>query len=55
VLDVKRYMAWLLAAVVAVLAAGMFFTRREQVYQPSNPALLSATGRAQLVEFYHRA
>jgi hypothetical protein len=55
VLDVKHYVAWALIAVVAVLAAGMFFVSRKGVYRPSNPALLSATGRPQLVEFYHRA
>jgi hypothetical protein len=43
VLDVKRYAAWALIAVVAVFAAGMFFVSRKGVYRPSNPALLSAT------------
>jgi hypothetical protein len=54
-LDVKRYVAWL-AAVVVLLAAGLFFfLLPKEVYRPSDPALLSATGRPQLVEFYHRA
>lgn len=56
VLDVKRYVSWGLIAVLVVLAAARFYTSRKGVvYQASNPALLSATGQPQLVEFYHRA
>jgi hypothetical protein len=56
VLDVKRYVSWALIAVLVMLAAGRFYASREGVvYRPSNPALVSATGRPQLVEFYHRA
>ena len=52
----KRYVAWALIAVLVVLAAARFYTSRKSViYQPSDPALLSATGRPQLVEFFHRA
>lgn len=52
---VKRYLSWTLVAVIVALAAGKFHaSRRVVVYQPSDPALLSATGRPQVVEFYHR-
>ena len=52
----NRYVSWTLVAVVFVLAAGKFYaSRKGVVYQPSNPGLLLATGRPQLVEFYHRA
>lgn len=56
VLSVKRYVWWALIVVLVALAAGRFYTSRKGVvYQPSDPALLSATGRPQLVEFFHRA
>jgi hypothetical protein len=67
---VKRQVAWLFATVVVAIAVGAFLlgpgqqqqpaagtatTRPNSVYQPSDPALVAATGRPQLVEFFHRA
>jgi hypothetical protein len=68
---VKRHVVWLLAVVLVVLGVAAFFLAQEQRrpaaaavagqarpdsgYQASDPALVAATGRPQLVEFYHRA
>lgn len=52
----KRYVSWALVGVLILVAAGRFYTSRKGVvYHASDPALLAATGRPQLVEFYHRA
>jgi len=40
-------------AIVAALATGAAAQRHEADFRRSDPALLSKTGRPQLVEFYH--
>lgn len=54
----KRQVIRLLAVVLVALGIGAFFLARERAdsgYRASDPALVAATGRPQLVEFYHRA
>ncbi len=64
--DVKRHVPGVLAVLVVI--GGLVFSRRqsgptaarspervESAYQASDPGRLAATGRPQLVEFFHHA
>lgn len=47
----KRVLAVLVT--VLLVGGGYLLLRHSEVYRASDPALLAATGRPQLVEFYH--
>lgn len=53
---VKRYVSWLVACSIILLgAAGAARLMDADTYEASDPALVAATGRPQLVEFFHHA
>lgn len=53
---VKRYVSWLAAAAIVLLGVvGVALLLPADKYEASDPALLAATGRPQLVEFFHHA